>query len=637
MATDRYGISQRINERLGVAGYPGGGVEAPDSASWDFALGNLKFLYATSDQDPYLRETAEFRRERIDTATNPGEQSLDSGYWVRSQESWHYGGGLRNAEPLEITAAEYRFRFQDSGGIDPWTAGKLTLLNDTERIVKDPDSFSLLGTPDGVVLYNAAGVKLLDDDGGEEWVYANTTIHSLTTDGDNFYAGTTDGKVIKGDLETGAAAEMHNFTASEAVLVRWVKGRIIACVGNAVYEGAGDVWTEADPGASLPERWVWKDIAEGPIAIYLTGNAGVQSSIYKIEVTIEEGAVTLSPLLLVAEMPRGELVNTIYSYVGAFLAVGTSSGVRVASMQQNGTLDIGPIVRQSDSGVHDFVAYGSYLYAAVGEDGSAGARVKAPGLVRLNLGQQLNNQPLMFAHANDLTAPGAMASCTSVTTRNGKLVMGMEGDGVYRQSDLYVSEGWLETGRIRLGTTEKKTFRDLRLLGVPEMAGSAVGYAEPETDRFSLANWNPVIAIGGERYDRTGKISGNPNEPATSLYVAIQLLPSEDRTQSPVIQSHQLRAIPSPERTRLLRIPVLMQDTETDKAGQVLGYEGYAWDRVQLLEALEQEYALTPYHDFTTGEKVNVYIERVTWRRTTPPHHNAGNAGGVATILARIV
>lgn len=106
---------------------------------------------------------------------------------------------------------------------------------------------------------------------------------------------------------------------------------------------------------------------------------------------------------------------------------------------------------------------------------------------------------------------------------------------------------------------------------------------------------------------------------------------------APVVQSYQLRAIPSPGRTRLLRIPVLMQDTETDKTGQVLGYDGYAWDRVQLLEALEQEYALTPYHDFTTGEKVNVYIERVTWRRTTPPRHNDGNAGGVATILARIV
>ena len=253
MAIDLYWITARINERLGMGGYPGGSVDAPDSISWDVSFGNLKFLFATSDQDPYLRETSEFRRERIDTATNPGEQSLDSGYWVRSQESWHYGAGLRNAEPLEITAAEYRFRYQDSGGVDPWTAGQLTLLNDTERILKDPESFSLLGTTEGVVLYNAAGVTLLDDAGGTIWQYENPSIYSLTTDGENFYAGTTDGKVVKGDLETGSASDLHDFTtgdnalAADDVLVRWVKGRIIACVGTAVWEGAGTVWTEVDP------------------------------------------------------------------------------------------------------------------------------------------------------------------------------------------------------------------------------------------------------------------------------------------------------------------------------------------------------------------------------------------------------
>lgn len=643
MAIDLYSITARINERLGMGGYPGGSVDAPDSISWDVSFGNLKFLFATSDQDPYLRETSEFRRERIDTATNPGEQSLDSGYWVRSQESWHYGAGLRNAEPLEITASEYRFRYQDSGGVDPWTAGQLTLLNDTERILKDPDSFSLLGTTEGVVLYNAAGVTLLDDAGGTIWQYANSSIYSLTTDGENFYAGTTDGKVIKGDLETGAASDLHDFTtgenalAADNVLVRWVKGRIIACVGTAVWEGAGTVWTEVDPGTSLPDGWKWQDVAEGPTAVYLTGHAGVQSSLYKIEVTVEEGLVTLSPLLLVAEMPRGEIVNTIYSYVGAFLAIGTSDGVRIASMEANGSLNVGPISRESASGVHDFVAYGSYLYAAVGEDGSAGARVKAPGLVRFNLGQTLNDQQLQFAHANDLTAEGTMASCTSVTTHNGKLVMGMEGDGVYRQSDLYVKEGWLETGRIRLGTTESKTWRDLRVLGKPDMPGRVLGYAQREDDATSPAGWQQVVTVDADRYDRTGKISSNPNEPATSLYVAIALRSSEDQTGTPVVQSYQLRAIPSPQRTRLIRVPLMVFDTVTDKVGQMIGYDGFAWDCIQLLEALEQEYALVPFQDFTTGETVNVYIERVTWRRTTPPKHNDGNAGGVATVLMRVI
>lgn len=635
--TELFQLTSRIIERLGVAGYPGGSVDAPISASWDCAFGNLRFLFATSDQDPLLRETAEFRRERIDTATSPGEQSLDSGYWVRSQESWHYGGGLRNAEPLEIAATQYRFRFQESGGIDPWTAGQLTLLHDTEKIHSDPNAFSLLGTSEGVLHYDNTGVHLLDDNGNIVWSDTSASFVSLTTDGDEWFAGDDAGNIYKGNLVDGTSSTYHTFTNPGNVLVRWVKGRLIACNGNSVWEGAGGVWTEIDAGATLPAGWVWNDVAEGPVAVYLTGYAGTQSSIYKLEVTVEGDVVGLSPLLLVAEMPRGEIVNTMYSYVGAFLCLGTSLGVRISSMAANGSLNIGPLSRESADGCHDFVAFGSYVYAAIGNDANAGARVRKAGLVRLNLGQPLNDQELLFAQADDLVTSGDTGRCTSVTTRGGKLWLGVEGDGVYRQANTYVDDGWLETGRIRLGTTEAKTWRDLRLLGTPDMAGSAIGYASRETDENSPAGWQQVVAISGDRYDRTGKISSNPNEPATSLYVAVELRASDDKTKTPVIQSYQLRAIPSPVRTRLIRVPLMMFDSETDKAGQVLGYEGYAWDRVQLLEALEQTYSLVPYEDYTTGEKVNVYIERVTWRRTAPPKHNSGNAGGVATVLLRVV
>ena len=73
---DLFEITQRINERLGLsASLPGGEVNAPEGTFWDCQFGSLPFLYAFSDENPLIRETAQFRRERIDTATNPGEQS----------------------------------------------------------------------------------------------------------------------------------------------------------------------------------------------------------------------------------------------------------------------------------------------------------------------------------------------------------------------------------------------------------------------------------------------------------------------------------------------------------------------------------------------------------------------------------
>ena len=633
---DVYQITQRINERLGLsATLPGGEISAPDGVLWDAQIGSLPFLYAFSDQNPYVRETAEFRRERIDTATNPGEQSLDSGYWSRSAESWHYGGGLRSAEPLEIEATEFRFRYATGGGVDPWTAGELTLLKSTDLIHEDAEPFSLLGTTEGVLMYDAVGVKMLDDKGAEVWSNTDVVAYSLTTDGESWYAGTEGGDVYTGSLLDGAGSVSHSF-ATGPVLIRWVKGRLIATAGKAVYEGAGDTWTEIDPGTTFPDDWVWTDAAEGPEAIYMSGFSGVQSSIYKIEALVEQDAVTLAPLVSVADMPRGEIVYTLYTYVGAYLCTGTSKGVRITGIREGGNLLIGPVVRQVDGGVTDFVALGSFVYAAVSGDAHAGNRRKRPGLVRLNLGTRLNGVDLDFAHADDLVAE-VDGVCSSVTVLDGRLVLGVEGSGVWRESDLFVDEGWLETGRIRLGTTEPKTWRDLRLLMRPESAGSVTAHVSREQDDDAPGAWQPVTTVTGERYDRTGKVSSNPNEPATSLYIAVRLNASDDKTLSPVLSSYQLRAIPSPARTRLIKVPLQLFDSEQDRGGNVMGYDGYAYDRLLLMEALEQQYALTPFFDYTTGERVNTYIERVSYIRTAPPRHTDGNNGGIMTLLLRVI
>ena len=637
MTNNLFDITQRINERLGYTQFPGEKVNAPEGMAWDAAFGNMTFLYAMSDQNPMLRETAEFRRERIDTERNPGEQSLDSGYWVRSQESWHYGSGLRSAEPLEIEAGESSFRYARGGGVDPWTAGELKLLNDTEQLEASSSStFEVLGTTEGVLVRDDAGVHMLNADGSTDWSYSNSNLTSLTTDGESWFAGTSDGKIYSASLTSGSATLYHDSTITENTLVRWVKGRIIAAFGREVWEGAGGVWTQLDPGTTFPSTWAWIDVADGPTSIYITGFCGCTSEIYKIDVSVENNNVTLGALTSVAEMPRGESISSLYSYIGSFLLLGTSIGARVAIIGEAGNLTVGPVLRESTDGVRDFVAVGSYVYAAVGSDGRAGDRASRPGLVRINLGQTLNNSALDFAIADDLVVDGS-GSCVSVTFFDGRVVLAVSGVGVYQQSDSYVSEGWLESGRIRLGTTEDKTWRDLRLLAAVGSPGSVIASAIREDDSSDPSSWQQVVQVSGDRYDATGKVSSNPNEPATSLYVALNLRASDDQSESPVLRSYQLRAIPSPQRTRLLRIPLQLFDFEQDRAGMVMGYPGFAHDRLLALEALEQSYALVPYVDYTTNEQQTIYIERLSYSRTAPPNHNSPNDGGIVTVLARVV
>lgn len=620
-----------------------GQVDAPESSRWDCAIGELNFLLATSDQFPFRRETAEFRRQRIDTERNPGEQSLDSGYWIRSQASWHYGSGLTSAEPLEVNNNEAQFRYKEGGGVNPWTAGQLTLLKATEQAhAAGSTGQLLLGVDTGVL--HAGGTTLTyvpSAAGGSasavSWGGSASAISSITSDGQNYYAANAVG-IYKGALPTGAGSKIWD-TGSRTV-VRWVKSRLMATVGVGIYEltGTGPTLpTALDAGGARPAGWTWTDIAEGPTGIYFSGYVGDTSTIEKVAVSTSASAVTLDQPIVVADMPRGEIIQTLYSYVGTYLVIGTSRGVRVALINSDGSLTMGPLVVESADGVQDVVAQGSFLYVTVGSKGNAGDRQQRAGLFRVDLGQSLNGSALDFAHAADLVAPaGTAGGATQVTLAGGKLWFVVDGAGVYRELDTYVAEGWLETGRIRLGTVEKKGWRDLRLLAEPGLEGQIIAYASTDNEG-SPSQWNVAITSDGSRPDATGKLTAVAPGPESNLFVGLQMLSNDARSSTPRLIGYQVRAVPAPERTRLLQVPLLVFDFTTDRGGVRMGKRGYAWDTITKLQELEDTAAVVQWRDFTTGEAATAYIERVSFTRLSPPSRNQTGAGGVATVLLRLV
>ena len=186
---------------------------APPNVRWDCNIAGLPFLFGMSDQFPMIRETSDFRRQRIDNERDPGEQSLDSGYWIRSQSSWHYGSGIVSAEPLEVNSEEARFRFVSSGGVDPWTPGKLTLLNDTSKVYSSAGANQyLLGVDTGVLHADGTVLKYITNGGTVSTVSTaaiGETIMSLTSNGYNYFAADEDG-IYKGTLPSGTArSEEH--------------------------------------------------------------------------------------------------------------------------------------------------------------------------------------------------------------------------------------------------------------------------------------------------------------------------------------------------------------------------------------------------------------------------------------------
>ena len=113
------GIPYVLSNPVGATNYSSTGE------AYDVAIAGLPFFLLNSDDAPYRRVTAQYRKQQIDQSREPGEQTL-TGWWVRSQSSFHYGQGIKFFEPIQDESL--RFQYTESKGIDVWTKGQATLL-----------------------------------------------------------------------------------------------------------------------------------------------------------------------------------------------------------------------------------------------------------------------------------------------------------------------------------------------------------------------------------------------------------------------------------------------------------------------------------------------------------------------------
>jgi hypothetical protein len=350
----------------------------------------------------------------------PGEQSL-TGWWIRSQSSFHGGAGIRFYDTTSGETTTYRYT--DSKGVNVWNKGEVTLLNSstTSHVTTQPingfnrayqqlRSIQWSGT-DGVLLHDGYDVDKIDTAGNETHFIdynsgSDDKVYAICDDGTTAYWVTNDtgpsGKLeVNKKALTGNASTAHTtmFTSASITVtnacMEYVKERIVMCVNNSVYEFSSSasslptaVYTHGDA-----DHIFTSITASGP-AIYIAGFGGIQSNIYKFTLTTSSGAMpTLTSAITAAEMPTGEVIHKIYYYLG-YMLIGTNKGVRVAQVNdQDGSLAYGPLIFETDQPVYDFAARDHFVWCAASVDGD-------PGLVRIDLSNEI--EPLRFAYANDL-------------------------------------------------------------------------------------------------------------------------------------------------------------------------------------------------------------------------------------------
>jgi hypothetical protein len=389
--------------------------------AYDVALGGQPFIYAISDGRPYIRQTAPFRKEQFDNQTEPGEQSL-TGWWIRSQSSFHNGTGITFFDPA-LVSNEGAYRFADSRNVDVWTQGQVTLLNSVSEEHPVTGAINTNGrknqklssikweTTEGVLLKDEYDVDKIDTEGNvTHFIDYNANgdypVYGICDDGTTAYWVTRilDSGVDKTQLYskpltgTSATTATPMFNSSSIIVnnavMEFVKERIVMCVNNKVFEFATNATSLPTAVYTHPSSsHVYTSIAASGAAIYVAGYNGIQSTILKFTLSSAGLMPTLTQAVVAAEFPVGEIVHKIHYYLG-YMVIGTNKGLRVATVSDvDGSINYGPLILETDQPVYDFCSRDHYIWATTGVDGY-------PGLTRLDLSQQI--EPLVFAYANDI-------------------------------------------------------------------------------------------------------------------------------------------------------------------------------------------------------------------------------------------
>jgi hypothetical protein len=195
---------------------------------------------------------------------------------------------------------------------------------------------------------------------------------------------------------------------------------------------------------------------------------------------------------------------------------------------------------------------------------------------------------------------------------------------LYIEADTYLLGGWLESGDVTFSTAESKAWQSIIL----DVAGDGgVGVFGASGAGFSAIAQTAIVTP----FTGPLAIDGQVHAPSGLLELRITIS-SVSGAATPIVRSVGIRALPSPKRNRYIRLPLGAYDHEIDRNQSPIGYEGFAYDRVKDLEALEEAGYLVTVNDTRTGESLTCQIERVSFMATTPPDRGKANVGGVVTL-----
>jgi hypothetical protein len=635
-------LVRKIPDQLSGLGAAVQGQYNLQDNAYDYALAGIPFLSATQDSRPYTERMAEIRKQQFDSFAEPGEQSISGNFWwLRSQSTFNGGAGLLYQDPDNDN--QFNFKYAESLGVDPWTSGQLKLLRDVGLVaataatpIRVRGFVDSSGVDSYWVTYNDHMDKVTDS--GTTAIIGATLdpIYDLTSSGKRYFIVVSNG--IKTGVDAGATSVMYTGTYNSTSEIEFLKGRLIFGQDNKVHQLVTSASSAALPAAVYTHQdtaWTWSSFTDGPTSIYAAGDSGTVSEIHKFTPTLDSSGIpVLTWAGVTATMPAGEIIKTIYQYVGSFVGIATNKGFRVGDIDQNGDISYGPLLFQPTGGCEGIVGFDRFMFV-----GSTNSHDGNSGLYRVDLGnavQEQTTRAIRYAYSRDIYYGGDESPITAVTMfgASDRKVFTLSGFGHAKEfSTTLVPSGYLETGRIRFNTEEPKLYKFFSVRTPSPLQGNiAVTVLSEGGGEIDYITYSPNIASG----IKDVAIS-TPAGPQNWMRLKFTLFQGSNPAFGGVLNGWQMKALPGSIRQRMITQTFELFDEETDRTGQRIGYDGYARARFEDFKATARAGDVIMFQELQEDLSTQVVIDDWEFRQTAPPGPNRGALGGYLTVVLRTV
>lgn len=518
------------------------------------------------DFQKFARQNAQTARTSSDEGGDPFERSIaDEQLWKRTGYNWELGAGQDYWDRRESD----RSRFRYSLGVNPFDEGKLKLYaGATAESESNIDDMVVAG--DYLYCLSSTAVRRIankTDTFASVTGLAASGLASITTDGNLVWV--SDGTQIESFSGTGGATPYSTFNAH---LVGYANGRLLATDTAA----KGTLYEIQDGGSTSTLIWAhpntafeWKLIVPSPQGIYVVGDAGGQSEVYKI--TVADNTGDLIPPYSAVSMEAGEIIKDMVSYGGLMLGT-TTRGFRLFNVADaSGHLTYGKAIAfDNTNGGGGIATRGEDVYCGWGGHtftDASGSTITSSGVAHVRLTEFIDTLVPPYAMGPAYRSAATSDDVVAVAYYDDQIFWSVDGTLYSDQANSAV--GYMEVGNLEFGSVDE----DKRMVAATLVTEPLPASTQVDLEILDVGGTATTV-VSSSATSATAKRTLVASEIGERWRVFATLTPSG--ASNPVVERWSIEAIPSPTHAEDVVFPVMLFDevedelTETTVAYNVL-------------------------------------------------------------------